>query len=1017
MKKSFSSLILLCLLFSKITSFGQVTSASTSASTPVTSDFSYTQMVDSLMAPLNKTQITTGILYDRVFPFAYLQSFNRSYNNPDTSSYGHFYQAYSEIYNAAYNKTNLMNDYRLDTLAKAIYYTKNIIPISTLYYDVNIIDTSSVAKNLLYNGADSLMHDVAGRTGSPYTLNTVTAAAALATDTLSYGTGNFQFKFYSRLFFTNKGVTLSSITVNFGAGSIDMTTGNIVTANFTTGGTKTIQFTMTYSNGQAVTTYSKIFIRSNAAQRYGVPVNPDETRNIADMQYGFQGYDETAKKYNSGTYSIYYHRTSPGGPIERILKKPIILVDGFDPTDERHEDKIYGLYLQYTPTNNFGSEMRDKGYDVIVLNFTTIVERTVTISLLPNWTFSYPVYRYQGADYMQRNAFLVVTLIESINKELAANSSAEKLIVVGPSMGGLITRYALKWMENNGHPHNTKLWISLDAPHKGANISIGDQHFLDFFARKAGNKGAQEARDLQINSVAAKQLLLHHYLGNYGALNSLPVGAPGFRDRWQQEIDALGYPSNLRKIAVVNGAINGTVQGQACQKMLDMQAFFRINLFFFKIGRIRVAKAAVSFTGSYANYCEVFDGWAKVWFNTNGRSAAAPSASQSYDIVPGGYYSTQQEIVEKGRGYEPLVFGYSFGVGTSTKFNVIRSTHSFIPTYSSLGIDLTNKDLAASLYGRNLICSGETPFDSYYGPQNNEDHISLTTGNVSWLTKEIDGIPQPPTYNYTGTYAIQLVSGSEPLCTGSNVYTVTNIPTGATITWQTSPAGIANVSYSGAGTQVSVNRITNGSFSLIATLSFCNKPAMAVVSRSINAGPPSVSISYSPNGSCNNGYQTWSLSASSPSTVTSWQWTVDNPSSGSWYINSPGMPSTFVDVKGGGGISVTATSSCGTGKNGVTIYSNCPAFAIAASPNPATNEVTVATVEPTSMSKAETNTQKNKIYGIEIVDRFGNIKKKFSYAAGVTSTKINVSSLVSGTYIIHAYNGKVYGYKQVVVVH
>lgn len=60
-----------------------------------------------------------------------------------------------------------MNDDRLDTLAKAIYYTKNIIPLSTFYYDINVIDTDAIAKNLLYRGADSLLHDVAGRTGNP----------------------------------------------------------------------------------------------------------------------------------------------------------------------------------------------------------------------------------------------------------------------------------------------------------------------------------------------------------------------------------------------------------------------------------------------------------------------------------------------------------------------------------------------------------------------------------------------------------------------------------------------------------------------------------------------------------------------------------------------------------------------------------------------------------------------------------------------------------------------------------
>lgn len=95
-------------------------------------DFSYTQMVDTLMGPLNKSQITTGILYDRVFPFAGLHSFNTLYGNPDTSSYNHFYQSYSEIYNAAYSKIGLMNDRRLDTIAKAVNYTNSVIPIGVL---------------------------------------------------------------------------------------------------------------------------------------------------------------------------------------------------------------------------------------------------------------------------------------------------------------------------------------------------------------------------------------------------------------------------------------------------------------------------------------------------------------------------------------------------------------------------------------------------------------------------------------------------------------------------------------------------------------------------------------------------------------------------------------------------------------------------------------------------------------------------------------------------------------------
>lgn len=43
-------------------------------------DKNYTETMDSLFINLNKTEITTGILYDRVFPFAGLDIFNLGFN-------------------------------------------------------------------------------------------------------------------------------------------------------------------------------------------------------------------------------------------------------------------------------------------------------------------------------------------------------------------------------------------------------------------------------------------------------------------------------------------------------------------------------------------------------------------------------------------------------------------------------------------------------------------------------------------------------------------------------------------------------------------------------------------------------------------------------------------------------------------------------------------------------------------------------------------------------------------------
>lgn len=128
-------------------------------------DPSYREVVDSIMTPINKSQITTGILYDRVFPWASLHAFNA-----DTSGYKHFLQASAELYQAAYNKTGMISSERIDTIIRAIAYTNDVVPIGLLYYNFNVIDINALANNLFYKGSDSLMYDVPNRTANPYLL-------------------------------------------------------------------------------------------------------------------------------------------------------------------------------------------------------------------------------------------------------------------------------------------------------------------------------------------------------------------------------------------------------------------------------------------------------------------------------------------------------------------------------------------------------------------------------------------------------------------------------------------------------------------------------------------------------------------------------------------------------------------------------------------------------------------------------------------------------------------------------
>ncbi len=60
----------------------------------------YIQKMDSLFEDLDKSEIGTGILYDRVPSFANIEQFNKT---NDTANFHLFRQAWSELHRASYN--------------------------------------------------------------------------------------------------------------------------------------------------------------------------------------------------------------------------------------------------------------------------------------------------------------------------------------------------------------------------------------------------------------------------------------------------------------------------------------------------------------------------------------------------------------------------------------------------------------------------------------------------------------------------------------------------------------------------------------------------------------------------------------------------------------------------------------------------------------------------------------------------------------------------------------------------
>jgi len=178
--------------------------------------------------------------------------------------------------------------------------------------------------------------------------------------------------------------------------------------------------------------------------------------------------------------------------------------------------------LQAPPSQTFPGGVTGGDYDIIYLDFS------------------------DGATLIQHNAMVLVELLEWINKPENRAPNAEETMVIGASMGGQVSRFALAWMEQQGLCHNAKLWVSLDSPHRGANISLGIQHMFNRLKNVAA--GSDAALNIVNNSLlreASKQMVIWHFS---------PDATP-LRNQWQAwQNGSESYPSLLRKVAIANGS-------------------------------------------------------------------------------------------------------------------------------------------------------------------------------------------------------------------------------------------------------------------------------------------------------------------------------------------------------------------------------------------------------------------------------------------------------------------------------
>ncbi|CCG52270.1 Protein of unknown function precursor [Flavobacterium indicum GPTSA100-9 = DSM 17447] len=838
-----------------------------------------------MLSNLNTTQITSGVLIDKVTTFANIINYNTFDSNISNSN--HFAQALSELYRASdQTKFISLTELKNRTATTTSNNSVDVGIINTTFHKLNFNEENPSAGGVTFNQSTGKFVAVVGQPSF------IGKKISIMSPLKEFITGSaFQFNFKNNLILNNTTTTIKTLVVDFIDGSSPVTiisNSTIVvptkTVNYTDSGMKSLKFTITYSDNTTLETYGKIYVKYDSDLQTLAPNNTNSScyellkdKGTFTSTLPFQGYTENSPIYGKTEYTIFYGYNNTA----KQMVKPIIIVDGFDPKDKRkvqdcdceqdptcvlnNDDGDNGVFnptkhesledlMNYNTINsttglpqvkNLISELRTKGYDVIVINnptytSTNVAGQSVTVD--------------GGADYIERNAMTLVSFIKNYvkpNQTLAGSN--QQLVLVGPSMGGQITRFALAYMEKKfaetglvEWKHNARLWISVDSPHLGANIPVGAQANIWFLADRLGKEPAKIQYYEELNSVAGKQQIISQFQNarETGYLNGNSFFTTYYNNLNSNGVaGSNGYPvsnTSFRKIAMVNGSLTGKKDASEQQTFLYMRGYAR-GLWPFQNSTVTLLRLQDNFMPASYQTGTVFKGDGQnstfnIGFNHWYIDFSHPrynlkvnnnSVKGSMDVVPGGYFRTAKYI------REAVSEGLSdAGVRQETRDYI--ENHSFIPTFSAIGHLNPNQNWGNPL-NTNLTCptNKQTPFDSYYGTASNTEHTSFTKEGIDWLFKELDGIPQAPSFPMQDN----LLVGAELICNTNVTYTFSDIcklPSSAT--WSVSPnlQIVSTTDYS-----ITVSQVSNGQGTITAT--FQNGQT---VTKNVWVGKPSFYLQY-----------------------------------------------------------------------------------------------------------------------------------------------------------------------------
>ena len=495
--------------------------------------------------------------------------------------------------------------------------------------------------------------------GDNVTSSEVLALGALR-ESIYYG-AEIEFRLDPERIFTHRTRDIAHMTFDAGdgKGTRPLTPGQMQKVSYTQPGVKTLTLVTTLDDGRVLKARTAVDVK-----RLTTP-DPTATWSITATE----PYENAVA---SGSAYLYL---APG---HTELTNPVVVVEGFDLDNSMNWPVLYDLLNQ----QNLLEDLRAAGYDAVVLDFT------------------------EATEPIQRNAFVLTELLTQVN---AAIDPGTTTALIGASMGGLVSRYALLWMEAQAIDHRVRTYLSFDSPHRGANIPLGLQHWLSFF-----NVESEEAAYLlsRLNTSAAKQMLLYHHQSTNGTTANADVQ----RGDWLDDLANQGdWPIGPRLVAVANGSGAGLDQGFSAGGQIISYEYRSLLV------DIDGDVWAVPDGGPASTILDA--GINLIWPLPDTYQTVGVGGTLPWDSAPGGHRGSMAQMDETTAPYGDII--------------ALHDNHCFIPTVSALALDGVGPfhDIDGD---ENLMSL--TAFDQVYFPTtdpDNQGHIALTAENKVWFLDEI----------------------------------------------------------------------------------------------------------------------------------------------------------------------------------------------------------------------------------------------------------------------------------------